>query len=178
MWLGRSSWRVTTKPYHDESGLQWGRYNIYLGLIEMATHLPRILRDIAVGSESRDGPCPVCDGVGYVAIDSIRYTCAACDGVGRVRLPGKRPRTPPARVEPARVLTLLFSNHGAARERGIRTQGSPGPAPVLLELVERYKSFSSFRNRAPVWGDTVRVSADPSCGGFGHEVLGLNFPFS
>ena len=33
------------------------------------------------------GPCPVCDGIGYVALDSVRCRCVECDGVGRVREP-------------------------------------------------------------------------------------------
>jgi hypothetical protein len=66
----------------------WHRYTTQLGLLQMANHLPRILNDIAEDSESRDGPCPVCDGLGYVALDTIRYTCVSCDGVGGVREPG------------------------------------------------------------------------------------------
>jgi len=66
----------------------WHSYTTHLGLLQTAKHLPRILIDLVEDSESRDGPCPVCDGIGYVAIDSIRYTCAECDGVGRVRVPG------------------------------------------------------------------------------------------
>jgi hypothetical protein len=66
----------------------WHSYNMHLGLLQMANHVPKILIDLAEDSESRDGPCPVCDGIGYVALDSIRYTCVECDGVGRVRVPG------------------------------------------------------------------------------------------
>jgi hypothetical protein len=66
----------------------WHSYNIHLGLLQLANHLPKILNDVAEDSESRDGPCPVCDGMGYVATDSIRSTCVICDGAGKVRVPG------------------------------------------------------------------------------------------
>jgi hypothetical protein len=66
----------------------WHRHTIYSGRLAMMNHLPRILIDLAEDSESHDGPCPVCDGIGYVAIDSVRYTCVECGGVGRVRVPG------------------------------------------------------------------------------------------
>src|SRR5262249_8808091 len=71
----------------DLMGL-WYSYNMHLGLMRMANHLPKILIDLAEDSESREGPCPVCDGFGYVAVDSIQSTCVACDGGGRVRVPG------------------------------------------------------------------------------------------
>jgi hypothetical protein len=66
----------------------WHSYATHLGLLQMANHLPKILDELAEDSESRDGPCPVCDGMGYVAIDSIRYPCVECDGRGSVRMPG------------------------------------------------------------------------------------------
>jgi hypothetical protein len=66
----------------------WFSYNMHLGLMRMADHLPKILIDLAEDSESRDGPCPVCDGFGFVAIDCVRYTCVECDGVSKVRVPG------------------------------------------------------------------------------------------
>ena len=66
----------------------WYSYNMHLGLMRMANRLPKILDDIAEDSESHDGPCLVCDGMGYVAIDSFRYTCVECDGRGSVRVPG------------------------------------------------------------------------------------------
>src|SRR6516165_51687 len=53
----------------------WFSYNMHLGLMRMAHHLPKILIDLAEDSESHDGPCPVCDGKGYLVVDSIRYTC-------------------------------------------------------------------------------------------------------
>jgi hypothetical protein len=56
--------------------------------MRIADHVPKILIDIAEDSESRDGPCPVRDGIRYVAIDGSRYACIECDGVGRVRIPG------------------------------------------------------------------------------------------
>jgi hypothetical protein len=66
----------------------WHSYTTHVGMMSLATHLPKILIDLAEDSESRDGPCPVCDGIGYLAIDSIRCTCVECDGAGRVRVPG------------------------------------------------------------------------------------------
>jgi hypothetical protein len=60
----------------------WFSYNMHLGLMRMADHLPKILIDLAEDSESHDGPCPVCDGKGYLVVDSIRYTCVECGGVG------------------------------------------------------------------------------------------------
>jgi hypothetical protein len=68
----------------------WHSYNMHLGLMRMANHVPKILDDLAEDSENHDGLCPVCDGIGmgYVAIDTIRYTCVECDGGGRVRVPG------------------------------------------------------------------------------------------
>jgi hypothetical protein len=66
----------------------WHSYTTHLGMMSMATQLPRILIDLAEDSESRDGPCPVCDGIGYLVDGSIRYNCVECDGVGRVRVPG------------------------------------------------------------------------------------------
>jgi hypothetical protein len=66
----------------------WYGYTTNLGLLEMGNHLPKILNDMAEDSESRDGPCPVCDGIGYLVDGSIRYTCVECDGAGRVRVPG------------------------------------------------------------------------------------------
>jgi hypothetical protein len=66
----------------------WYSYNMHLGLMRLANRLPKILDDIAEDSESRDRSCPVCDGIGYVATDSIRYTCVICDGVVKVRVPG------------------------------------------------------------------------------------------
>jgi hypothetical protein len=66
----------------------WWNHNLLWGKMLMLNHLPKILNDIAEDSESRDGVCPVCDGMGYVATDGIRYTCVTCDGVGKVRVPG------------------------------------------------------------------------------------------
>jgi len=66
----------------------WHSYSTHLGLLQIANNLPKILDDIGEDSESRAAACPVCDGTGYAALDSIRYVCAACDGVGRGRVPG------------------------------------------------------------------------------------------
>jgi hypothetical protein len=66
----------------------WHSYNMHLGLLMMANHIPKILEDLAEDAESHDGPCPVCDGMGYLTLDSIRYTCVECDGGGKVRVPG------------------------------------------------------------------------------------------
>jgi hypothetical protein len=66
----------------------WHSYTTHLGLLQIANHMPKILNDIGEDSESRAGACPVCDGIGYVALDSVRYICVACKGVGRVRVPG------------------------------------------------------------------------------------------
>jgi hypothetical protein len=66
----------------------WRTYNTQVGLIEVATHLPRILTDIAKDSESHDAPCPLCDGVGHVMRENSQALCPACDGGGKVRVPG------------------------------------------------------------------------------------------
>jgi hypothetical protein len=66
----------------------WWKHNVLLGRIRMLNHLPDVMEDIALDALSRQVPCPKCDGIGYIALDSIRYTCLECDGVGRVREPG------------------------------------------------------------------------------------------
>jgi hypothetical protein len=66
----------------------WHSYNMQLGMLQIATHLPKILEDVAEDSLSRYGPCPVCDGIGYLEVDSIRYTCVECEGRGKVLVPG------------------------------------------------------------------------------------------
>lgn len=66
----------------------WHSYTTHLGLLQMANHLPRILNDIGEDSESGDGPCLVCDGIGNVTADAGGFRCVACGGVGKVRGPG------------------------------------------------------------------------------------------
>ena len=66
----------------------WRTYNTTLGLNEIANHLPQILNDIAEDSESRDEPCPRCDGIGHVTRQNGEAPCPACDGAGKVRVPG------------------------------------------------------------------------------------------
>ena len=66
----------------------WHRHTIHAALLAMLNHMPRILVDLVEDSESRKAPCPVCDGIGYVALDTIGYTCIECDSAGRVRVPG------------------------------------------------------------------------------------------
>jgi hypothetical protein len=95
----------------------WFSYNIHLGLMQLANHLPKILTDMAEDSESRDGPCPVCDGMGYVATDSSRYTCVECDGAGKVRVPGD---------EHAR--RLLFKIIGLMGPRRQQVEQAPRPS--------------------------------------------------
>ena len=66
----------------------WRTHNTYLGLIGALTHLPQILDDVAEDSESRDGPCPRCDGIGHVTRQNGEAPCPACHGAGKVRVPG------------------------------------------------------------------------------------------
>jgi hypothetical protein len=87
----------------------WRTYNTTLGLIEVATRLPRILTDIAEDSESRDEPCPRCDGIGHVTRQNGEAPCPACEGVGKVRVPGD----PHAR----RLLFEIMGLIGPRRER-------------------------------------------------------------
>jgi hypothetical protein len=66
----------------------WRTHNTYLGLIGALTHLPQILDDVAEDSESRDGPCPRCDGIGHVTRENGEAPCPLCGGVGKVLVPG------------------------------------------------------------------------------------------
>jgi hypothetical protein len=66
----------------------WSRHQLNWGLMKLADHLPKILDDLAEDALSHDGPCPVCDGRAYVALDGVRHTCVECAGVGRVRVAG------------------------------------------------------------------------------------------
>jgi hypothetical protein len=70
---------------HDLCGL-WQQYNVSLGMIRMANHLPTVMQDVAEESLSREESCPRCDGIG----SQIGYAggCPMCQGVGRVRVPG------------------------------------------------------------------------------------------
>jgi RecJ-like exonuclease len=54
----------------------------------MLNHLPDIMKDIAEDSESRDVPCPRCDGVGHVMRENGAAPCPQCDGAGKVSVPG------------------------------------------------------------------------------------------
>jgi hypothetical protein len=65
----------------------WHSYTTHLGLLGVSTHLPDIMRHVAEDSLSRQNACPVCDGAGYLVMDSLRFQCVSC-GVGRVRVPG------------------------------------------------------------------------------------------
>jgi hypothetical protein len=66
----------------------WWDYNRYLGLMIAESRLPKILDDIARDSESRDEPCPRCDGIGHVMREDGEAPCPQCDGAGTVSVPG------------------------------------------------------------------------------------------
>jgi hypothetical protein len=66
----------------------WRAHNTCLGLMAALNHLPQILNDVAEDSESRDVPCPRCDGIGHVTRQNGEAPCPTCDGAGKVRVPG------------------------------------------------------------------------------------------
>jgi hypothetical protein len=66
----------------------WRTHNTCLGMMAALNHLPQILDDVAADSESRDEPCPRCDGIGHVTRQDGEAPCPVCDGAGRVRVPG------------------------------------------------------------------------------------------
>lgn len=64
------------------------------GLLRMSAHVPQVLEDVAVDSESKLVPCPMCQG-GKVLFhtdketgDVIEKPCWSCDGQGKLRKVG------------------------------------------------------------------------------------------
>ena len=45
----------------------WRQYNVHLGLIGMATHLPQVTEDVAQDAWNRDESCSHCDGTRVIA---------------------------------------------------------------------------------------------------------------
>ena len=58
------------------------------GIIEMARHAPRIMRDIALDAESKMVCCHHCGGAGKITARKAELDCPLCEGVGQIRAPG------------------------------------------------------------------------------------------
>ena len=89
----------------------WNRHSIYSRLLVMLNQLPRIAMDLAEDSESHDGPCPRCDGIGHVMRENGQAPCPACGGAGRVRVPGDAN----ARRQLFEILGLIGPKRGRSR---------------------------------------------------------------
>jgi len=65
------------------------QYNLNLGLICMANHLPQICQDVARDARSREAVCPRCNGLKTVTDEAGgSIGCPMCEGAGNVRVPG------------------------------------------------------------------------------------------
>ncbi len=63
-------------------------YNVQLGRIRAAEHLPQVMEDVAIDAKSRMEMCPRCDGNGWVVKDEDRTTCPLCKGGLEIRVSG------------------------------------------------------------------------------------------
>ena len=66
----------------------WRQYNVDLGLMRMATHLPKVIDDVAQDALSREAACLHCDGLGKIVDGNEQRDCPVCDGRGNVEVPG------------------------------------------------------------------------------------------
>ena len=75
----------------------WRKHNLALGMVKMASRLPKVMDDTAQDAESRYSLCPRCDGLGTVTraikddsgnLREIDGDCPQCHGAREVRVPG------------------------------------------------------------------------------------------
>jgi len=75
----------------------WRKHNLALGMVKMASRLPKVMEDTAQDAESRYSLCPRCDGLGTVTraikddsgnLREVDEECPQCHGAREVRTPG------------------------------------------------------------------------------------------
>ena len=75
----------------------WRKHNLALGMVKMASRLPKVMEDTAQDAESRYTLCPRCDGLGTVTraikddsgnLREVDEECPQCHGAREVRTPG------------------------------------------------------------------------------------------
>jgi hypothetical protein len=75
----------------------WRKHNLALGMVKMASRLPKVMEDTAQDAESRYSLCPRCDGLGTVTravkdnggnLAEVDEECPQCHGAREVRVPG------------------------------------------------------------------------------------------
>ena len=75
----------------------WRKHNLALGMVKMASRLPKVMEDTAQDAESKYSLCPRCDGLGTVTraikddsgnLREVDEECPQCHGAREVRTPG------------------------------------------------------------------------------------------
>lgn len=98
----------------------WRKHNLALGMIQAATHLPKVLDDVAQDAESRFEVCPRCDGTATITrttrtlsedgserFHDVESQCPRCKGAREVRVPGD-----------AKARDLVFETFGLTGKSG------------------------------------------------------------
>jgi hypothetical protein len=107
----------------------WRQYNVDLGLMRMATHLPEVMEDVVQDALSRDVACECCDGIGSVTGAHGQGPCSVCEGRGKVRVPGD---------EHARQLVLkIYWSEAADRDNSAGFQRTVLGATTQSARVDR-----------------------------------------
>ena len=77
----------------------WRKHNLAVGMVKMATHLPKVMEDVAVDAQSTYVVCPRCDGLGQItrairaksgAVVETDTLCPQCKGAREIRQPGDK----------------------------------------------------------------------------------------